>query len=59
MTFADRFLLEDLWPHGLHDGLGLNRSGCRLFTFRGEKVSDLWVLGDLKGLEDQLKPNSS
>ena len=34
-------------------------SGCALFAFQGEKVSDLWVLGDLRGLEDQLKRNSS
>lgn len=32
-------------------------SGCALFTFRGDKVSDLWVLGDLKGLEEQLEHN--
>ena len=30
-------------------------AGCALFTFDGDKVSDLWVLGDLKSLEDQLK----
>ena len=40
-------------------GQRLHWSGCALFTFRGEKVSKLWVLGDLKGLEDQLKHNSS
>ncbi len=34
-------------------------SGCALFTFQGQKVSDLWVLGDLRGLEDQLERNSS
>jgi steroid delta-isomerase-like uncharacterized protein len=28
--------------------------GCALFTFSGEKISDIWVLGDLKGLERQL-----
>ena len=39
-------------------GRRVNWAGCALFTFRGEKVSDLWVLGDLKGLEDQLKRNS-
>lgn len=26
-----------------------------MFTFRGEKIADVWVLGDLKGLEKQLK----
>jgi len=29
--------------------------GCALFTFEGERISDVWVLGDLKSLEDQLK----
>ncbi|MFQ5759739.1 MAG: ester cyclase [Acidiferrobacterales bacterium] len=32
-------------------------SGCALFTFRGDKVADLWVLGDLKSLEKQLADN--
>ena len=32
-------------------------AGCALFTFEGDKVSDLWVLGDLKSLEHQLKAN--
>ena len=40
-------------------GQRVHWAGCALFTFRGEKVSDLWVLGDLKGLEEQLKRNSS
>lgn len=30
-------------------------AGCALFTFDGDKVSDLWVLGDLKSLEHQLQ----
>ena len=40
-------------------GKRVHWTGCALFTFRGEKVSDLWVLGDLKGLEEQLKRNDS
>ena len=32
-------------------------SGCALFTFRGDEVAELWVLGDLKGLEEQLERN--
>ena len=28
--------------------------GCALFRFLGDQIIDLWVLGDLKGLEDQL-----
>lgn len=34
-------------------------SGCALFTFTGDKISDVWVLGDLKALEQQLKRNES
>ncbi len=30
-------------------------SGAALFLFKGDKVIDLWVLGDLKGLEQQLE----
>lgn len=29
--------------------------GCALFTFDGELITDVWVLGDLKGLEAQLQ----
>lgn len=29
-------------------------AGCALFTFKGERIADVWVLGDLKGLEGQL-----
>lgn len=29
--------------------------GAALFTFSGNKVSNLWVLGDLKNLESQLE----
>ena len=32
--------------------------GCALFTFRDHLVDDVWVLGDLKGLDDQLKKNA-
>ena len=31
--------------------------GCALFTFKGELISDVWVLGDLKSLEEQLRGN--
>ncbi|MDQ2076260.1 ester cyclase [Marinimicrobium sp. ABcell2] len=30
---------------------------CALFTFEMDKISDVWVLGDLKGLESQLIQN--
>ena len=36
----------------------INWCGCALFTFRGDKILDLWVLGDLKALEEQLERNS-
>ena len=32
-------------------------AGCALFTFEGERICDVWVLGDLKSLENQLKEN--
>ncbi len=32
--------------------------GCALFTFRGHWIADVWVLGDLKGLENQLLRNT-
>ena len=30
-------------------------NGCALFTFKGERIADVWVLGDLKNLEAQLR----
>jgi len=35
----------------------LTWTGCALFTFDGKLIKDVWVLGDLKHLEDQLKRN--
>jgi steroid delta-isomerase-like uncharacterized protein len=32
-------------------------NGCALFTFRGERIEDVWVLGDLKSLEALLESN--
>ena len=34
-------------------------NGCALFTFDGELIKDVWVLGDLKSLEEQLDRNRS
>jgi steroid delta-isomerase-like uncharacterized protein len=34
-------------------------AGCALFHFDGDKMSHVWVLGDLKGLEEQLKQNAT
>lgn len=48
---------------GIHRGELLGRAatgkrvrwaGAAVFTFRGERIADLWVLGDLYGLERQL-----
>ncbi len=38
-------------PTGKH----VSWNGCALFTFDGYLISDVWVLGDLKNLETQLK----
>ncbi len=37
----------------------LTWKGCALFNFEGERIYDVWVLGDLKSLEDQLKQNET
>lgn len=34
-------------------------AGCALFTFNDSLISEVWVLGDLKGLEQQLEANKS
>lgn len=34
-------------------------AGCTLFKFDGHKISDAWGLGDLKGLDEQLKRNAT
>ncbi len=34
-------------------------SGAALFIFAEGKVTDLWVLGDLKSLENQLESNET
>jgi predicted ester cyclase len=53
---------------GIHRGLFMGCAptgkevrwaGAALFTFRGRKIADVWVLGDLKGLEAQLKENET
>lgn len=40
-------------------GKRVSWAGAALFTFEGDKVADAWVLGDLKGLEDQLQHNAA
>ena len=37
----------------------LTWEGCALFTFEGERISDVWALGDLKSLENQLRQNET
>ncbi len=32
--------------------------GCALFTFKGNFIINIWVLGDLKNLEAQLRQNA-
>lgn len=53
---------------GIHRGLFVGHrptekrvswSGCALFTFRDGLIADVWVLGDLKGLEAQLARNAA
>lgn len=34
-------------------------AGAAVFTFRGERIADLWVLGDLYALERQLRSGSA
>jgi len=36
-------------------GKRVSWKGCALFTFEGDLISEVWVLGDLKGLETQLR----
>jgi steroid delta-isomerase-like uncharacterized protein len=57
MTFGgvhiDKFMGYDA------SGKRLEWKGCALFTFQDDLISDSWVLGDLKKLEDQLKRNET
>lgn len=52
--------------HGLHraelfgfapTGKHVAWAGAPFFTFEGDKVRDLWVLGDIHGLVEQLRAN--
>lgn len=36
-------------------GMRVSWAGCALFTFRGERIAEAWVLGDLHGLETELR----
>lgn len=39
-------------------GLPVAWEGAALFTFAGDRIADVWVLGDLKGLERRLHDNA-
>jgi len=62
---ADRVFAKMIFT-GLHvgefmgyapSGKRVTWQGCALFTFSGERIADVWVLGDLKSLETQLESN--
>ena len=40
-------------------GKKISWAGAALFTFEGEKITDLWVLGDIKSLVEQLCSNET
>ena len=56
MTFTG--IHRDTFMDYAPTGKRVSWSGCALFTFKGERIIDVWVLGDLKNLEDQLKRNA-
>jgi hypothetical protein len=37
----------------------INWQGCALLTFENDLIKDVWVLGDLKTLEEQLNRNTA
>ena len=39
-------------------GKRVSWQGAALFTFRGGRIAELWVLGDLAALEAQLRENA-
>jgi hypothetical protein len=43
---------------GLADYRCLAWAGAALFTLKSDKIADLWVLGDLQGLREQLERNA-
>ena len=52
MTFTGVHRGEFMGYSPTHERLSWN--GCALFSFEGEHIADVWVLGDLKSLESQL-----
>ena len=57
MTFTGIYRGEFLDYSPTHESVSWN--GCALFTFDGGRIADVWVLGDLKNLENQLKKNET
>ncbi len=57
MTFGG--IHQDVFMGHEATGERLEWNGCALFTFRGDLISDIWVLGDMKSLEDQLERNEA
>jgi predicted ester cyclase len=39
-------------------GRRVDWAGAALFTLKSDKIADLWVLGDLQGLREQLQRNA-
>jgi predicted ester cyclase len=39
-------------------GQRVDWAGAALFALKGDKIADLWVLGDLQGLREQLQRNA-
>jgi len=66
MVEEDNKVFAKVMFGGIHKGtlLGYEASGkrvewigCALFAFDGDLISDLWVLGDLRSLAQQLERN--
>lgn len=53
MTFTGIHQDEFMGYAPTHQRVSWN--GCALFTFKGKRIADVWVLGDLKNLEAQLQ----
>lgn len=68
MTEEENRVVAKMLFHGKHraEMMGFAPTGQRVewhgsahFTFTGDKVSDLWVLGDVHGLLQQLEANQA
>lgn len=50
---------QDEFMGYMPSGKRLNWAACAFFTFERQRISDLWVLGDLQSLELQLERNTN